>query len=127
LTTFFQLFRYVIAAGGLFLIDVALFYFLAVFFNINYLFVNTTLFLFGSIINYILSYKWVFLESNIESHSRNIKVLILVLFFSLLLSNLQLYFYIEILNLEKLDSKLLSAAIVFIWNFIARKYFVFRC
>jgi putative flippase GtrA len=127
LTIFFQLFRYVIAGGGLFLIDVVLFYVFAVFFNINYLIVNTTLFVFGSILNYILSYKWVFLNSNVDSHSRNIKVLMLVLLFSLLLSNLQLYFYIEILTLEKLDSKLLSAVMVFIWNFLARKYFVFRC
>ena len=127
MTIFFQLFRYVIAGGGLFLIDVVLFYVFAVFFNINYLVVNTTLFVFGSILNYILSYKWVFLDSNIDSHSRNIKVLMLVLLFSLLLSNLQLYFYIEILTLEKLDSKLLSAVMVFIWNFLARKYFVFRC
>ena len=127
MTIFFQLFRYVIAAGGLFLIDVVLFYILAVFFNLNYLAVNSTLFLFGSVFNYILSYNWVFLDSNIDSHFRNIKVLIFVLFLSLLLSNLQLYFYIEILTLEKLDSKLLSAVIVFIWNFLARKYFVFRC
>jgi len=127
LTIFFQLFRYVIAGGGLFLIDVVFFYVFAVFFSINYLVVNTTLFLFGSVLNYILSYKWVFLDSNIDSHSRNIKVLMLVLLFSLLLSNLQLYFYIEILTLEKLDSKLLSAVMVFIWNFLARKYFVFRC
>ena len=127
MTIFFQLFRYVIAGGGLFLIDVVLFYVFAVFFNINYLVVNTTLFLFCSVLNYILSYKWVFLDSNIDSHSRNIKVLMLVLLFSLLLSNLQLYFYIEILTLEKLDSKLLSAVMVFIWNFLARKYFVFRC
>ena len=127
MTIFFQLFRYVIAGGGLFLIDVVLFYVFAVFFNINYLVVNSTLFVFGSVLNYILSYKWVFLDSNIDSHSRNIKVLMLVLLFSLLLSNLQLYFYIEILTLEKLDSKLLSAVMVFIWNFLARKYFVFRC
>jgi putative flippase GtrA len=127
LNIFFQLFRYVIAGGGLFLIDVVLFYVFAVFLNINYLAVNSTLFLFGSVLNYILSYKWVFLNSNIDSHSRNIKVLLLVLLFSLLLSNLQLYFYIEILTLDKLDSKLLSAAVVFIWNFLARKYFVFRC
>ena len=127
LNIFFQLFRYVIAGGGLFLIDVVLFYVFAVFLNINYLAVNSTLFLFGSVLNYILSYKWVFLNSNIDSHSRNIKVLMLVLLFSLLLSNLQLYFYIEILTLEKLDSKLLSAVMVFIWNFLARKYFVFRC
>ena len=46
LTIFFQLFRYGVAAGGLFLIDVVLFYVLAVFFNLNYLAVNTTLFLF---------------------------------------------------------------------------------
>jgi len=127
LNIFFQLFRYVIAGGGLFLIDVVLFYVFAVFLNINYLAVNSTLFLFGSVLNYILSYKWVFLNSNIDSHSRNIKVLLLVLLISLLLSNLQLYFYIEILTLDKLDSKLLSAAVVFIWNFLARKYFVFRC
>ena len=127
LNIFFQLFRYVIAGGGLFLIDVVLFYVFAVFLNINYLAVNSTLFLFGSVLNYILSYKWVFLNSNIDSHSRNIKVLLLVLLFSLLLSNLQLYFHIEILTLDKLDSKLLSAAVVFIWNFLARKYFVFRC
>lgn len=127
MTIFFQLFRYGLAAGGLFLIDVALFYVLAVFFNVNYIAVNTTLFLFGAVLNYILSYKWVFLDSNIESHSRNIKVLIFVLFIGLILSNLQLYFYIEIQKLEKLDSKLLSAVIVFIWNFLARKYFVFRC
>lgn len=127
MNTFFQLFRYVIAAGGLFLIDLVLFYVFAVHFNFYYLAVNTLLFLFGSILNYVLSYKWVFLDSNVESHIRNIKVLILVLFFSLLLSNLQLYIYIEVLHLEKFDSKLISAAIVFIWNFMARKYFVFRC
>ena len=74
-----------------------------------------------------LKYKWVFLEGNINSHFRNIKVLLLVIFFSLLLSNIQLYAYIEILDIEKLDAKLLSSVIVFAWNFMARKYFVFRC
>jgi putative flippase GtrA len=122
-----QLFRYIFAAGLLFTIDIILFYLLADILNLNYIAVNSCIFILGSIANYVLSYKWVFLEGNINSHFRNIKVLLLVIFFSLLLSNIQLYAYIEILDIEKLDAKLLSSVIVFAWNFMARKYFVFRC
>lgn len=122
-----QLLRYIFAAGLLFSIDIILFYLLADTLNLNYIAVNSCIFILGSIANYVLSYKWVFLEGNINSHFRNIKVLLLVIFFSLLLSNIQLYAYIEILDIEKLDAKLLSSVIVFAWNFMARKYFVFRC
>jgi len=123
-----QLIRYIFAAGGLFLIDVILFYFLADFLEFNYIIVNSSLFFLGTVFNYVLSYKWVFLDSkNIDSHYRNIKALIFVVLLSLLLSNIQLYIYIEILNIEKLNAKLLSSVIVFAWNFLGRKYFVFRC
>ena len=123
-----QLIKYIFAAGSIFLIDVILFYFLADLLEFNYILVNSSLFIFGTVFNYVLSFKWVFLDSkNIDSHYRNIKVLILVVLLSLLLSNIQLYIYIEILNIEKLNAKLLSSVIVFAWNFLGRKYFVFRC
>lgn len=133
--TIIQFFRYSIVGGIASVIDISVFTLLAVTFDFDHLVSNSAAFLCGLIINYLLCKKWVF--SN--SHSTNY-----IDFFpfaaigivGILISNLILYFLIDIEILAKilffasedliiLVAKLTAVFIVLFWNFIARKKIVF--
>jgi putative flippase GtrA len=83
-------------------------------------------FLLGLIINYLLSIKWVFDKRNINKKSVEFVIFALVGIVGLLLNQVFIWFFTEIINLYYMLSKIISSGIVFLWNFSLRKYLLFR-
>ena len=117
-----QFFRYFFVGG---IAAFANFLFLYIFtdvFQIYYMFSNILSFLIGLIVNYVLSKKFIF---RIDAGDKKVEFLIYGLIggTGLVFDTGLMYLFTDIIGFHYLISKVLSTAIVFIWNFLARKYF----
>ena len=123
---FVQLFRYFFVGGFAFIIDFCALFLLTEYLNLYYLLSAPLAFLLGLIINYLLSIKWVFDKRNINKKSVEFVIFALVGIVGLLLNQVFIWFFTEIINLYYMLSKIISSGIVFLWNFSLRKYLLFR-
>ena len=95
-------------------------YSLLLFWNIEYLLATAGGFIVGIIINYIISKKTVFTtESKVGKYELLLYFIIglIGLGFSIAL----MYGFVDVLNINKIFARMITTAIVLIWNFFARK------
>jgi putative flippase GtrA len=119
-----QIFKFIIVGGTATIIDWAVYYVLYNFLRVNPLIANILSFTVSVIYNYIASVKWVF---DVNKEKSKIKMVIEFLVFSvigLLLSELLLWIFIDILSINAMISKIVSTAIVMVFNFVTRKIFM---
>lgn len=133
---FIQFFRSVFVGGLATLVDLGVFYVLAISFNLHPNLATTISFIFGLIINYYLTQLWVFSYTP-DSLTRSFAIFTIIGVVGLLLNNFLLYVMIDYRILAsgfgmtnpdsiKLTAKIIATFVVFVWNFSARKYFIFR-
>ncbi|MCC8069127.1 MAG: GtrA family protein [Ruminococcus sp.] len=120
-----QLFRYIVVGGISFLVDLGLLYALTEWFYFHYLLSATLSFVTGLIVNYTLSTKWVFPLSSIQNKSIEFLAFSLIGVAGLGLNNLLLWCFTSWICLYYMYSKIITTFIVFIWNFMARKFLIF--
>ncbi|GHT36330.1 hypothetical protein AGMMS49574_27890 [Bacteroidia bacterium] len=122
---FIQLFRYSFVGGLAFVVDFGLLYLLTEFAGFHYLWSATISFIAGLIVNYFISTFWVFGAS---SFNKKIEFLLFALVgvVGLGLNNLFLWFFTEKCHLYYMLSKLISVALVYFWNFLGRRFFIFN-
>ena len=123
---FVQLVRYFFAGGLAFIIDFCALFILTEYLNIHYLLSAPLAFLLGLVTSYILSIKWVFDKRNISRKSVEFVIFALVGLVGLLLNQVFIWFFTEIMILYYMFSKIISSGIVFLWNFSMKKYLLFR-
>lgn len=95
-------------------------YSLLLYWNVEYLPATAGGFIIGIIINYIISKKTVFTtESKVGKYDLLLYFVIglIGLFFSIAL----MYGFVDILSVNKIFARMITTAIVLIWNFLARK------
>lgn len=121
-----QAFRYVFVGGISFLADWLSLYLLTLA-GLYYLVSTAFAFLIGLAVNYFLSKKFVFVE-NPERVGKVAEFTIygVIGVIGLLLTELLMYFFTDILGVYYLISKIIAAAIVLCWNFVARKLILYR-
>lgn len=91
-----------------------------------YLWSAAIAFILGLVTNYLISISWVF------QHSGKMNVLQEFTFFAIIgviglgLNELIMYVGTDMMHLHYMISKLISTAIVFFWNFFARKFILFN-
>lgn len=133
--TMSQFLRYAVVGGIASLVDISVFSLGISLFRINHIVSNSMAFVFGLVVNYLLSREWVF---NKKTHNvkRDFTLFSLIGFMGLILSNILMYglvdtglLYIMLAssnnNIVKTVAKLIVIFLVFLWNFIARKRIVF--
>ncbi len=125
-STLMQLFRYTFVGGFAFLVDFGTLFILTEYFNIHYLVSAGIAFLFGLIVNYFLSVKWVFNSRVMENVWLEFILFTLIGLVGLGLNELFLYILTDIFLIYYLISKLITTFIVYFWNFFARKIFLFN-
>ncbi len=121
---FQQIFKFGIVGGIATVIDIAVYWLLVTFLNINPLLGNILSFSVSVIYNYTASVKWVF---HVNEQKSKKKMFVEFMFFSilgLLLTELLLWVGIDILRQNKMLVKLVATAIVMVFNFITRKLFL---
>jgi len=93
--------------------------------SINYLIANIIAFVLAHIINYILSRIWVFESS---SSKRRIEFSLFMLFVGggLLINQVLLWYLVDQVGIRYEISKIISILVVIIWNYITRRYIIFK-
>lgn len=121
-----QFVRYFFVGGFAFVVDFGLLYILTEYAGLHYLLSATLSFISGLLVNYVISCIWVFSTSKFKNR------LVEFLFFAaigvvgLLLNDALIWLFTDCIGTHYMFSKIVAAAIVYLWNFFARKYLVFR-
>ena len=121
---FQQIFKFVIVGGIATIIDWAIYYVLVHFVHLDPLISNIISFSISVIYNYIASVKWVFHVNQNKSRKKMFIEFILFSIFGLLLTELFLWIGIKLLHQDEMLIKIISTAIVMVFNFITRKLFL---
>jgi len=121
-----QLFRYTFVGGVAFLADFGLLAGLTELAGMNYLISAAIAFIVGLTVNYLLSVRWVFASRTLESRTAEFTVFALIGIVGLGLNELFLWLLTDFVGWHYLVSKLVTTAIVFFWNFLARRLVLFR-
>lgn len=123
---FIQFFRYTLVGGLAFVVDLVLLFVLTEYAHWYYLVSATLSFLAGLLVNYILSTQWIFRSSKIKNKKIEFILFGLIGVIGLGLNNVLLYFFTDLIGLYYMLSKLITAVLVYAWNFLGRRYFLFN-
>lgn len=121
---FVQFFRYIFVGGAAFLADYALL-FLLTRLGMHYLIAAIFSFIFGFLVNFAMG-KWlVFQKEAPMGRKKELAGVLLISLVGLALTELLLFFFTEILYVHYMLSKIIAAGLVLIWNFLARKKWMY--
>lgn len=95
-------------------------------FNVNYLMSASVGFTLGLIVNFFLSNERVFTDPRIKSKTANFAAFALVGVVGLVANDAIIWLCHGVLNLSIFISKCIAVVIVFFWNFLARRQFLYQ-
>lgn len=124
---FIQLFRYGFVGGVAFVVDFGLLAMFTELCGLPYLVSACLSFIAGLTVNYAMSIKWVFNQSdNLTAQQRTAEFIIFAAIgvIGLGLNALIMWVATEQIGFHYLVSKIVSTVTVFFWNFLARRTFV---
>lgn len=120
-----QFARYLVVGGLAFVVDFGLLYVLTEFVGIHYLASAAIAFLFGMLTNYWLSRVWVFDQRAVENVAVEFAIFSAIGVVGLGLNEGIIWFFRERIHFHYMLAKAVSAGIVLIWNFGARRALLF--
>lgn len=118
-----QILKFGLVGGTAFVIDYVLLYFCTEFLHIHYLISSIISFTVSVIFNYILSIKWVF-DVKKKQDVKDFVIFIILSVIGLGINSLIMYVMVEKFGVYYMFSKIVSTAVVMVYNFITRKIFV---
>ncbi len=121
-----QLLRYTVVGGISFVVDYGSLWLLTEVAGLPYLWSAAIAFILGLTCNYLLSTRWVFGESRISNLWGEFAAVALIGVVGLGLNELIMYAFTDGIGLHYMLSKIISTGIVFFWNFLARRFLVFK-
>ncbi|SDB12270.1 Putative flippase GtrA (transmembrane translocase of bactoprenol-linked glucose) [Ruminococcaceae bacterium FB2012] len=135
--TFIQFFRYLFVGGFAFVVDYGTLMLLVEVFGFNAKLAAVVAFILGLIVNYILSTLWIFKNSKIGNRLAEFAAFAVIGVIGLGINELIIWLFDDVIAPRKpldfipedkyyLIGKLVSTAVVFIWNFAARKFIIFN-
>ncbi|MFC1802246.1 GtrA family protein, partial [Patescibacteria group bacterium] len=124
--SFIQFFRYGLVAVIIAVFDFSTLFVLTEFLNIYYLISVTSAYLVGFFANYLFCIFWVFRSHYTENRFVELLTISFVGMVGMVLTILLVWFFTEKIGFYYILSKFVAIFIVFMWNFSARKYIVFR-
>jgi putative flippase GtrA len=119
-----QLIKYVFVGGTAALVEWSSFACILGFAHLHYLVAVSLSFIVATAVNYILSSRLVFVRGRHPAH-KEIILLYFVSAIGLLTNILLMLFFVGLLAVRAMPAKIASTGIVFFWNFIARRMWVF--
>ena len=123
--TLFQLIRYGFVGGVAFVADYGSLYAFTEWLGIQYLVSAALAFIIGLTVNYILSNLIVFSTHRLNNRWLEFVIFAIIGVIGLGLNELIMYCACELIGLHYMIAKLISTALVFFWNFFARKLTLF--
>ena len=119
-----QMFKFLLVGGLAFVIDYVTLIICKEVFNIPVLISAAIAFTVSVIFNYILSVKWVFDVDKNKSEKKNFIIFIVFSVIGLGLTELIMWFGVDIIKISYLIVKIIATAIVMVFNFVTRKLFL---
>lgn len=120
---FKQILKFGVVGGLAFLIDYSLLFICTEYLNIYVLYSSVISFSVSVIFNYILSTKWVF-NANGNKTIKDFIMFLILSVIGLALNQLIMFIGVEKLDIYYMLVKIMSTAIVMVYNFITRKIFI---
>jgi putative flippase GtrA len=120
-----QFFRYFIVGGVAFVVDFALLYLLTEFARLYYLFSASVAFMAGIAVNYVLSVSWVFDHRCIDNRMHEFALFAAIGVLGLTFNAALIWLFTEQVGFHYLISKMVAAALIFLFNFGVRKALLF--
>ena len=121
-----QFLRYTVVGGVAFVVDFGILWALTHYGGLYYLTSASIAFVVGLGINYSLSVLWVFSRRAVSNRLVEFGLFALVGVLGLGLNDLSMWLLTSMAGLYYLYSKLITTALVFVWNFAIRKVSLFR-
>ena len=126
-----QFISYFGVGGAAALVEWGIFFLLVYLFNTPYLVATVLAFVVSTTVNWILGRMFAFKNSNYKGKKTQELILVFVVSAVGLVCNMILmYLFVSVLgmtsNIRKTVSKVLSTGIVFFWNFLSRKYLIYK-
>lgn len=126
-----QFFSYFCVGGVSALVEWILFFLIEYFWNLQYLIAVFISFLFSTTVNYFLGRIFAFKATSYEK--KKLKEFLFVFGVSalgLLFNFILMYIFVDVFgmntNILKTAAKILSTGIVFLWNFLSRKFLIYK-
>lgn len=116
-----QLIRYVFVGGASFVVDFGLLFVLTEYAHFYYILSATISFIAGLLANYFLGTAWIFKHSRIKNKAAEFSLYAIVGVVGLILNNVLMYFFTSIIGIYYLLSKIITSALVMLWNFFGRR------
>lgn len=122
---FVQFVRYTFVGGAAFAIDFGMLFLLTEYLGVYYLVSAAISFLLGLMVNYLLSVKWVFYKHTFTNPALEFLLFAVIGVIGLFINEFFLWVFTQKFMLYYLLSKIITAIIVYLWNFLARKALLF--
>ncbi len=122
----FKIVRYFFVGGAAAVIDLSLFYIFARFLGYHYLLVGAGAFTVAAVVNYLFSIRFVFVSGVRFCGHKEFVWVYVVSAVGLLLNQLILYIGVDALHQDMMLAKIAAIGLAFVWNYLARKHFVFQ-
>ncbi|WP_017732496.1 GtrA family protein [Nafulsella turpanensis] len=124
-TDYAQIIRFAVAGAIGAGIEMGLFFFFVDFTGLHYLTGNFIAISVALLVNYIISQRWVF-ESGRYSKGKEFGFFVAVSVVALMLNQLLMWVMIDNMELHMKLSKILAIGMVAVYNYSAKKFFVFK-
>lgn len=123
---FMKIIKYFFVGGAAAVVDVGLFFIFARYLEYNYLLVGFFTFVIATFVNYYLSIKFVFDSGKNFKKHQEVFLVYIVSASSLALNLFLLYLLHEKLSIEVGLSKIIVTGLLFFYNYLVRKLYIFR-
>ena len=123
---FGQLVRSIIASNGAFLIDLGILWAFTELLGVYYLVSSGIGFVVGTTVAYALNILWVFGKRRLQNRPIEYAIFFLIGLMGLIFNEVLIWYFSERVGTHYLVSKVVSGTTVFFFNFLSRKYLLFR-
>ena len=120
-----QFLRYFLVGGVAFVADFTLLFVLTEFGHVHYLLSASIAFMAGIAVNYALSVGWVFDQRSVDNRLHEFVIFAVIGLIALSLNAALMWLFTELAGLHYLGSKIVAAALIFLFNFGVRKALLF--
>jgi putative flippase GtrA len=119
-----QIIKFGIVGILAFIVDAGILYLLTRYLGIHYLLSASISFVIALIFNYVFSMKFVFVKKEEISRKKEFVIFVVLSIIGLLINEVIMLIGVDFANIHFMLTKLLSTAIVMVWNFVSKKIFL---
>lgn len=123
---FMEMFRFVITGGLSFVVDYGILIGLTTGLSVNYLISSAISFTVSVIVNYYLCVLWVFDGADKSNDKKVVTMFIGSSVIGLIFNQILMYLFVSILGVFYMIAKIITTAIVMVWNYVMKKMALVR-